>query len=122
MCRDQGIGVVPYSPLARGLLAGTRTRDGAGHTPRARTDTSDRTADFDVAEAVQAVATEHGLPPARIALSWLFSKGDVTAPLIGATRKQHVDDAVGALALRLDREEISRLEAPYLPRLLSDYS
>jgi 1-deoxyxylulose-5-phosphate synthase len=122
LCRDLGMGVVPYSPLARGMLAGTRMRDGTRRTQRARADNGDRPADFDVAEAVLAAAAERGLPPAQLALAWLLSRDGVTTPLIGATRKQHVDDAVGALAVRLEQEEISRLETPYLPRLLSDYS
>lgn len=123
-CRDQSLGITPYSPLARGLLAGTRARDGARDTARARADggRSDRPADFDVADAVRAVASERGLPPAQIALAWLLSKDAVTAPIIGATRSQHIDQAVEALALRLSQDEIARLEAPYLPRLLSDYS
>jgi aryl-alcohol dehydrogenase-like predicted oxidoreductase len=121
-CRDLGVGVVPYSPLARGLLAGTQQRDGTRHTQRARADRGNRPADHDVAEAVQAVAAERGRPPAQIALAWLLGQDGVTAPLIGATRKQHLDDAADALAIRLEQQEISRLEAPYLPRLLSDYS
>jgi 1-deoxyxylulose-5-phosphate synthase len=121
-CRDLGVGLIPYSPLARGLLAGTRTRDGARHTARARADHDERPADFDVAEAVHAVAAERGLRPAQIALAWLLGKQDVTAPLIGATRKQHIDDATAALEIRLEQPETARLEAPYLPRLLSDYS
>jgi 1-deoxyxylulose-5-phosphate synthase len=122
LCRDLGVGIVPYSPLARGLLAGTRERDGTRHTRRAQTDGGDRPADFDVAETVRAVAAERGVSPAQIALAWLLSRNAVTAPLIGATSKQHVDDAVSALAVRLDQDEISRLEAPYLPRLHSDFS
>lgn len=122
LCRDLGLGLVPYSPLARGLLAGTRTRDGTRHTPRARADRGDRPADHDVADAVRAVAAGRGLSPAQVAMAWLLNNDSVTAPLIGATRKQHIDDAVSALAVRLDREEIARLETPYLPRLLSDYS
>jgi aryl-alcohol dehydrogenase-like predicted oxidoreductase len=124
LCRDLGVGVVPYSPLARGLLAGARGRGGAGPTRRqsARPDHGDRPADVDVAEAVRAVAAQRGLPPARIALAWLLSRSGVTAPLIGATSKQHVDDAVGALAVHLDDQEVARLEAPYLPRLLSDFA
>jgi 1-deoxyxylulose-5-phosphate synthase len=122
LCIDLGVGVVPYSPLARGLLAGTRERHGTRHTQRAQADHADRPADFDVAEAVRAVASERGLPPARIALAWLLGKHGVTAPLIGATSRQHVDDAAGALAVRLEQHEVSRLEEPYLPRLLSDYS
>jgi 1-deoxyxylulose-5-phosphate synthase len=122
LCRDLGVGVVPYSPLARGLLAGTRERHGTRHSPRAQEDYGDRPADFDVAEAVHAVASERGLPAAQIALAWLLGRPAVTAPLIGATRKQHVDDAVGALTVKLEPGEVSDLEAPYLPRLLSDYS
>jgi len=122
LCRDLGVGVIPYSPLARGLLAGTRTRDGTRHTTRARADRGDRPADYDVADAVQAVAREHGLPPAQVAMAWLLGRDGVTGPLIGATRKQHIDDAAAALALRLRGEEEARLETPYQARLLSDYS
>jgi 1-deoxyxylulose-5-phosphate synthase len=122
LCRDLGVGVIPYSPLARGLLAGTRTRDGTRHTNRARADRGDRAADYDVADAVQAVAREHGLPPAQVAIAWLLGRDGVTAPLIGATRKQHIDDAAAALALRLSGEEAARLETPYQARLLSDYT
>jgi aryl-alcohol dehydrogenase-like predicted oxidoreductase len=122
LCRDLGVGMVPYSPLARGLLAGTRERDGTRHTRRAQADRGDRLADLDVAEDVRAVASERGLPPAQIALAWLLSRPGVTAPLIGATRKQHIDDATAALAVQLDQDEVARLEARYLPRLLSDYS
>jgi 1-deoxyxylulose-5-phosphate synthase len=122
LCRDLGLGLVPYSPLARGLLAGTRERDGTRHTRRAQADRGDRLADLDVAEDVRAVAAQRGLPAAQIALAWLLSRAGVTAPLIGATSKQHVDDAVAALTVRLDDDEVARLEARYLPRLLSDYS
>jgi len=116
LCGDLGLGLVPYSPLARGLLAGTR------HTRRAQADRGHRPADLLVAEDVRAVAAERGLPPAQIALAWLLARPGVTAPLIGATSKHHVDDAVSALTVRLDDAEVARLEARYLPRLLSDYS
>ncbi len=122
LCCDLGIGVIPYSPLARGLLGGTRARDGARHTTRARADRGDRPADYDVADAVQALATEFGLPPARIAMAWLLGRAGITVPLIGATRTQHIDDAAAALALRLSSQEEARLERPYQARLLSDYS
>jgi 1-deoxyxylulose-5-phosphate synthase len=121
-CLDQGIGVLPYSPLARGLLAGTRDRGGARHTTRARADRGDRPADFDVADAVRAVAAGRGLPPARVALAWLLGRPGVTAPLIGATRLDHLDDALAALEVRLTSEETARLEAPYLPRLVTSYA
>ena len=121
LCRDLGLGVIPYSPLARGLLAGTRTRDGARRTTRARADRGDRPADHDVADAVQAVATERGLPPAQVAIAWLLGRDGITAPLIGATRAQHIEDAAAALAVRLSGAEKARLEAGYQARLLSDY-
>jgi len=116
LCRDLGLGVIPYSPLARGLLAGTR------HTRRAQADRGHRPADQDVAGDVRAIAAERGLPPAQVALAWLLARPGVTAPIIGATSKQHVDDAVSALTVQLDDQETARLEARYLPRLLSDYS
>ena len=121
LCRDLGLGVIPYSPLARGLLAGTRARDGARHTTRARADRGDRPADYDVAGAVQAVATERGLPAAQIAISWLLGRDGIIAPLVGATRTQHIDDAAAALSVRLSGAEQARLEAGYQARLLSDY-
>jgi 1-deoxyxylulose-5-phosphate synthase len=120
-CLDQGIGVLPYSPLARGLLAGARDRGGARHTTRARDDSGHRPADFDVADAVRAVAAERELPPARVALAWLLGRPGVTAPLIGATKLRHLDDALAAIDVRLTGEEVARLEAPYLPRLATSY-
>ena len=122
LCRDLGLGIVPYSPLARGLLAGTRDRDGTRHTRRAQSDRGDRPADLDVAEDVRAIAAQRGLTPAQIALGWLLARPGVTAPLIGATSKHHIDDAVAALTVQLADDEVARLEARYLPRLLSDYS
>jgi 1-deoxyxylulose-5-phosphate synthase len=75
-----------------------------------------------VADAVRAIAAQRGLPPAQIALAWVLGNEAVTAPVIGATRKQHLDDAVTALHLRLEQQEVLHLEQPYLPRLLSSYS
>jgi len=116
-----GVGVVPYSPLARGLLAGTRERDGRSDTARASTATPDRPADFDVLDAVREVADGHGVPPARVALAWLMSRPGVVAPIIGATAQGHVEDAVAALAIELSAAEIEALEGRYLPRLVTDY-
>jgi aryl-alcohol dehydrogenase-like predicted oxidoreductase len=121
MCRDMGVGVVPYSPLARGLLAGTRERDGRSHTARASKSGPDRPADFDVLDAVRDVAKRHGVPPARVALAWLMSRPGVVAPIVGATAKRHVEDAVAALTIELSAAENEALEARYLPRLLTDY-
>jgi 1-deoxyxylulose-5-phosphate synthase len=122
LCLDQGVGVLPYSPLARGLLAGTRERTGERHTRRAQADRQDRAADFDVADAVRVVAAARGVPPAQVALAWLLAKPGVTAPIVGATRPGHLTDAVAATALRLTGDEIASLEAPYLPRLVTSYA
>lgn len=116
---DQGVGIVPWSPLARGLLTGTRERDGERHTHRSGNDpiADDMYAetDFDVVDAVRALAAERGLPPAQIAPAWLLGKPGVTAPIVGATRAPHVDDAIAAVDLRLNKEEVARLGAVYRP-------
>ena len=120
-CIDDGVGVIPYSPLARGLLAGNRTRDGQSHSARAAVDRhGDRLAtdaDFDVVDRVMQVAAERQVPPAQIALAWLRSRPGVTAPVLGATKVRHVSDALAAEAVDLDRKEIARLEEPYVPHL-----
>jgi aryl-alcohol dehydrogenase-like predicted oxidoreductase len=125
-CLDQGIGVVPYSPLARGLLAGNRERGGAERSVRAGSDTVLAAhyddADFDVVDAVRAVATERGLPPAQIALAWLLGRPAVSAAVVGATKLGHVDDAVAALSVALSDEEVARLEAPYRPHPVIGHS
>jgi aryl-alcohol dehydrogenase-like predicted oxidoreductase len=120
LCADQGIGVLPYSPLARGMLAGNRNRQGERRTARAGDDPlSDERyhtdADFDVADRLTQVAAERGAPPAQIALAWLLSRPSVTAPIIGATRLGHITDAVAASQLTLSDEEVRRLEQPYVP-------
>lgn len=119
LCLDQGVGCIPWSPLARGLLAGNRDRDGVRNTVRAGSDAyADALyseADFDVVDAVKAVAGERGLPPAQIALAWLLSKPAVSAPIVGATKIGHLDDAVAAVSVKLSEEEVARLEAPYRP-------
>ena len=119
LCADQGVGVIPWSPLARGLLAGNRDRGGQRHTIRAGNDPfADELyteADFDVVDAVRAVAADHGRPPAQIALAWLLSRPAVTAPIIGASRPAHIDDAVAAVELSLGEDDVARLEAPYRP-------
>jgi aryl-alcohol dehydrogenase-like predicted oxidoreductase len=118
LCLDEGVGVVPWSPLARGLLAGTRERDGTQTTARAASDPVAEmyvASDFDVVDVVREVAAERGLPPAQIALAWLLDKPAVTAPIVGATKVGHVDDAIAATAVALSEEEVARLEAPYRP-------
>jgi 1-deoxyxylulose-5-phosphate synthase len=116
-CLDQGIGVIPYSPLARGLLAGTRERTGSQRTARARAgDSPYRPADFDVADAVGAVASQRKLPPAQIALAWLLGRPGVSAPIVGATKPGHLLDATKALDVSLSDDEVAQLECRYLPR------
>jgi aryl-alcohol dehydrogenase-like predicted oxidoreductase len=120
LCVDQGVGVIPWSPLARGWLAGTRTREGQRRTTRAETDAYadelyGRPEDFDVVERVTEVAFERGVPPARVALAWLLQKPGVTAPIVGATKLAHLEDALAATDVVLSFDEIARLEEPYRP-------
>lgn len=125
LCLDQGVGLVPWSPLARGMLAGNRDREGQRHTLRANNDpmiARYTDADFDVVEEVRAVADERGLPPAQPALAWLLAQPGVTAPIVGATRIDHLDDAVAAVDLTLTDEETSRMEAPYQPHHVLGHS
>jgi 1-deoxyxylulose-5-phosphate synthase len=127
LCADQGVAVIPWSPLARGFLAGNRSRDGARRTTRANTDAFAASLytlpeDFDVAERVADVARERGVPPAQVALAWLLHRPGVTAPIVGATRAGHVEDALAAEKLRLSDEEIARLEEPYVPHRVLGHS
>jgi len=120
LCIDQGVGVIPWSPLARGLLAGNRSRDGGKHTTRANTDAFGdslytQPADFDVADRAAEVAAERGVPAAQVALAWLLHRPGVTAPIVGATRPGHIEDALAAEKLELSADEIGRLEEPYVP-------
>jgi aryl-alcohol dehydrogenase-like predicted oxidoreductase len=125
-CLDQGIGVVPYSPLARGLLTGSRDRGGEQRTLRAGSDpvlaAHYEDADFDVVDAVREIAGERGLPPAQVALAWLLGRPAVSATVVGATKLGHVDDAVAALEVALADEEVARLEAPYRPHPVIGHS
>jgi 1-deoxyxylulose-5-phosphate synthase len=116
LCLEEGVGLLPWSPLARGLLAGNRK---AG-TERSKQDDYaqklyTREADNRVVDAVQDLAKERGVPPAQIALAWLLHKPGVTAPIIGASKPNHLEDAVAALAIKLSKAEIERLEAVYVP-------
>jgi aryl-alcohol dehydrogenase-like predicted oxidoreductase len=125
-CVDQGIAVLPWSPLARGLLAGNRTREGERLTTRAGSDAFGDSlyvpeVDFDVVDRVDEVAGERGVPGAQVALAWLLSRPAVTAPIVGATKVGHVEDALAAEALELTPEEIARLEEPYVPHAVSGH-
>jgi 1-deoxyxylulose-5-phosphate synthase len=119
-CLDQGVGVIPWSPLARGFLAGSRTREGERRTRRAETDPLQdkwygRPEDFDGVDRLVEVAAERGVPPAQVALAWLLHKPGVTAPIVGATKLEHLEDALAAAGPGLAPDEIARLEEPYVP-------
>ncbi len=125
LCRDQGIAVIPWSPLARGRL----TRPWDQSTARLETDEFGRTlyartgdADRKVAEAVGEVAQARGVPRAQIALAWVLQKSEVTAPIIGATRLEQLDDAVAALSFTLSTDEIRSMEAPYVPHAVTGHA
>ena len=119
-CHDQGIGVIPWSPLARGFLAGNRRQTDRGETVRAKTDEFAHEmyyddSDFAVADRAVQIAGRRGVQPAQISLAWLLSKPGVTAPIVGASKPHHLEEAVGALGIRLDEEEMRFLEDCYRP-------
>jgi len=123
-CLDQGVGIVPWSPLARGLLAGTVTASGEQRTTRARTDPFLHSLyrpdlDLPVIDRAAEIAAQRGVPTAQVALSWLLHKPGVTAPIAGATRLEHLEDALAAEQLSLSDEELARLEEPYVPHPVS---
>jgi aryl-alcohol dehydrogenase-like predicted oxidoreductase len=125
-CIDQGVAVLPWSPLARGLLAGTRTREGERLTMRAQTDSFGDSLyvpelDFPVVDRAAEVASERGVPTAQVALAWLLGKPGVTAPIVGATKLAHLEDALAAEELSLSEEEVARLEEPYIPHAVSGH-
>jgi len=120
LCREEGIGVIPWSPLARGFLAGNRKRGDRGETIRAKTDEFSHQlyqadSDFTIADRVAAMAGERGVRPAQIALAWLLAQPGVTAPIVGASKLAHLDDAIGALDLQLTDGERRGLEELYQP-------
>ena len=127
LCVDQGVAVLPYSPLARGVLTGNRNRQGERRTARAGADPlSDERynspGDFNVVDRLAEVAAARGAPPAQVALAWLLSRPAVTAPIVGATRLGHISDALAAVQLALTEEEVRRLEEPYLPHPVLGHS
>ena len=126
LCLDDGVAVLPWSPLARGLLAGNRTREGERKTVRSQTDpfadslyTPD--VDFAVVDRVAEVAAARGVPSAQVALAWLLQKPGVTAPIVGATKLEHLEDATAAERLSLDADAVARLEEPYVPHAVSGH-
>ncbi|HSP93266.1 MAG TPA: aldo/keto reductase, partial [Thermoanaerobaculia bacterium] len=126
LCRPEGIGVLPWSPLARGLLAGSRRAGLEGNTSRSKSDDYAHRlyedSDLRVTDRVVEAARRRGTAPARVALAWLLSRPSVTAPIIGASRIEHLDDAVAALDLSLSGEECCFLEEPYRPHSVRGHS
>jgi aryl-alcohol dehydrogenase-like predicted oxidoreductase len=125
-CIDQGVGVIPWSPLARGMLTGNRTRGGEQLTKRAQTDAFADSLykpaiDFDVVERATELAAERGVSSAQVALSWLLHKPGVTAPIVGATKLEHLEDALAAERLSLSPEEVDWLQEPYQPHAVAGH-
>ena len=125
-CLDMGVGCIPWSPLARGLLAGNRTRDGQRLTTRASSDPYGDSLyseqDFDVVDATRAVAEGKGVSAAQVALAWLLRKPGVTAPIVGATKLSHLEDAIASVDVDLSEDEIAALEKPYRPHAVSGHN
>jgi aryl-alcohol dehydrogenase (NADP+) len=127
LCRDEGLGLLPWSPLARGFLAGNRSRQDRGETSRAKTDDFAhsmyyRDDDFAVVDRVAKVAEARGVPHAQVALAWLLHQPGVTAPIVGASKPHHLDDALAAVPLELDVQELKALEEPYRPHPVLGHS
>jgi 1-deoxyxylulose-5-phosphate synthase len=124
LCQEEGVGVIPWSPLARGYLT-RRPQDKEG-TTRGQSDTYAKqlynTSDVNIINRVVDTAEKHGVKPARVALAWMLSKPFITAPIIGATKMYQLEDAVSALGLKLNHDEIKFLEEPYQPRPISGHS
>ena len=120
LCIDEGIGVIPWSPLARGFLAGNRTRDKQGETSRSQTDDYAHQmyyadSDFTIVERVVEIAKRRGAAPAQVALAWILGRPGITAPIIGASKLEQLEQSIAAVEIELDSEEMSFLEQPYVP-------
>jgi len=127
LCIDQGIGLIPWSPMARGFFAGDRKRGGGGETSRANSDPFAnglyfREEDFIVADRAAKVAQERSVSGSQVALAWILSKPYVTAPIIGATKMDHLDQAIAALDIKLLEDEVKQLEEPYKPHPVLGHS
>ena len=127
LCRDEGIAVIPWSPLARGFVMGNRRREDRGGTVRAQTDEYAhglyyQQSDFDVVDGVTEVARNRGISNAQVALAWVLQQPGITAPIVGASKMQHLEDAVGALNVKLDDEELKALAEPYQPHRILGHS
>jgi len=126
-CLDQGVGLIPWSPMARGFFAGNRKKGGGGETTRAQSDPFAnqlyfRDEDFTVAERASEIGREHNASGSQIALAWMLSKAHINAPIIGASKMEHLDQAIAALEIRLSADEVKRLEQPYQPHPVLGHS
>ena len=126
-CREEGIGLIPWSPFARGFLAGNRGADRSGETTRSRSDDYAHKmyygpADFAVVDEVTEIAKRRGVSNAHIALAWMLSRPGITAPIVGATKMHHLDDAVASVSLKLDTNEIEGLNSAYVPHRILGHS
>jgi aryl-alcohol dehydrogenase (NADP+) len=127
LCLDQGVGLIPWSPMARGFFAGDRTPDGSGKTARAKNDPFAkglyfRDEDFEVAERVAEIADERSVSGSQIALAWLLNKAHISAPIIGTSKLEHLDQAIAALEIEFSAEEMKRLEELYQPHPVLGHS
>ncbi len=127
LCREEGIGIIPWSPLARGFLAGNRRAEDFGETVRAKTDDYAQKlyyqpSDFTVVERVTEIAAKRGVPNAQVALAWVLQQPGITAPIVGASKMPHLEDAIAALSLKLDDAELKALAEPYQPHRILGHS
>jgi 1-deoxyxylulose-5-phosphate synthase len=127
LCQEEGIGVIPWSPLARGFLAGNRRKEDMGETSRAKTDDYAQKmyyddSDFEVVNRVSDVAKRRGVPNAQVALAWVLAQPGVTSPIVGASKMRHLDDAIAALSLKLDESELRELSEAYRPHRVLGHS
>ncbi len=127
LCREENIGMIPWSPLARGFLAGNRTKQNFGETVRAKTDDYAKQiyyqeSDFTVVDRVSEIASKRGVNNAQIALAWVLAQPGITSPIIGASKMQHLDDAIAALSIKLDDSELKALAEPYQPHKILGHS
>jgi aryl-alcohol dehydrogenase (NADP+) len=127
LCVDQGVGLIPWSPMARGFFAGDRKREGGGETVRSQTDPFAnnlyfREEDFVVADRAAELARERGVTASQMALAWVLSKRYVHSPIVGATKMDHFEQAIAALDIQLSEDEVKRLEEPYKPHPVLGHS
>ncbi|MEK6375798.1 MAG: aldo/keto reductase [Acidobacteriota bacterium] len=126
LCADEGVGIIPWSPLARGFLAGNRTREGWGATLRAKTDDYGQRlyyqdSDFEIVERAAELARRKGVEPIQIALAWLLGKPQVTAPIVGVSKPGQLKSLLGAFEVKLDTEDVQYVEEPYKPHVPQEY-